>query len=74
MLDTMNILDILKANPQIAPDDLERHRAMLIELRTSGARRSGYRLVPSYAGKRALVQEDRNESRGVRLRHSSERA
>lgn len=65
--------EILKMNPHIAPDQLEKRMAMLAKLRLSGLRRSQYRIAMPYGGRRASVQED-DDSRVVRLRHSSERA
>ena len=69
-----DILKILKSNPQIDPNDLEEYRERLSKLRESGVRRSGYKLVPPYGGRRVLIQEDKDDARTVRLRHSSQRA
>jgi len=71
----IDISKILKANPQIDPRDLEEARKMLSKLRESGVKRSEYKLVPPFAGRRASVKEDAGKDRrAIRLRHSSERA
>lgn len=67
---------ILVANPQIAQDKLEEHRAMLAKLRAHGTRRSEYRLAPPYGGRHASVQGGfpSRHSHPVLLKRSSERA
>lgn len=70
----IEISEILKRNPQIVPEDLEKSREMLRKLRESGVRAHKYSLVSPFAGKRVSVSkvtDAETDARTFRLKRSS---
>ena len=67
----VDIEALLKANPHIDREELERSRELLQRLRSRGRRGAGYRFAPPFGGRRVAAQEGPdNDPRALRLRQS----
>lgn len=73
MPDYVDLEEILRLNPHLDREELERSRAALRKLREGGRRNAGYRLAPPFAGRRVSVNGGgREDPRTIHLRQPAE--
>lgn len=69
MAELPNVDDIIKANPNVDPEELEKGRALLRQVRERRVHRAGHKLPSPLTRRRALIDEDPSKDpRTVELR------
>ena len=69
MPETVDLDDVIRQNPDVDGDELERLRELLRQVRERGGRRAGYNLALPFEGRRVHVgNHDKDDPRVVHLR------
>lgn len=69
MAELPNVDDIIKANPNVDPEELEKGRALLRQVRERRVHGAGRKLPSPLTRRRALIDQDpRKDPRTVELR------
>jgi hypothetical protein len=68
MPEKIDIEKIIKKNPSISPEEIEKNRLLTEELRKEGIQPHGYRLAPPFLRRRAKsVEEGEPDPRTINL-------